>query len=80
MTTSTAFIAITIVVLALAATLAFLTGRQKAQNRLTPLAGLAFSCIIAGIIFGEDRYVGYGLMAVGVILAIADMFHRSQTR
>ncbi len=51
--------------------------RQK-QNKdtdskaLTPLTGLAFACIVAGIMFGDERWLGYGLMGVGVVLAVID--------
>jgi hypothetical protein len=51
---------------------------RKKQNKdtdskaLTPLAGLAFACITAGIVFGEERWLGYGLMGLGVVLAVID--------
>jgi hypothetical protein len=54
--------------------LAFVSSRDKRQNRLTPLAGLAFTFIIAGILFGENRILGYGLMGVGVLMAVIDIF------
>jgi hypothetical protein len=38
------------------------------------LAGLAWAFVLAGIIFGEDRLIGYGLMGVGVVLAVIDVF------
>ena len=46
-------------------------GKTKAQ--ITPLAGLAFAFIISGIIFGENRLLGYGLIGGGVVLAIIDI-------
>jgi hypothetical protein len=54
--------------------------RKKAENRITPLAGMAFAFILAGILFGEDRLVGYGLMGIGVVLAVADILNRSRTK
>jgi hypothetical protein len=54
--------------------LAFVSSRDKRQNRLTPLAGLAFTFIIAGILFGENRILGYGLMGIGVLMAVIDIF------
>ncbi len=80
MSASLTFIAIAIVVLAIVAVLAFWIGRDRAQNRLTPLAGLAFAFIVAGILFGDNRLVGYGLMGVGVILAVLDIFNRSRNK
>ena len=78
MDTSTAYIVISIAVLAIIAILVFILGKGERQNRLTPLAGLAFAFVIAGIVFGEDRLIGYGLMGVGVVLAIADIIVRSR--
>jgi len=39
---------------------------------LSQLAGLAFCLILAGMIFRENRFVGYGFMGAGVVLAITD--------
>lgn len=80
MITNQIFIVITIAVLAIVALLVFLLGGKKQQNRLTPLAGLAFAFVLAGILFGESRLIGYGLLGVGVILAIIDIVTRSKGR
>jgi uncharacterized membrane protein len=77
---STVFIVVSIVVLAGVAVLAFLMGKDRKENRLTPLASLAFGCVVAGLMFGEDRFIGYGLMAVGVVLAVVDMINRSRSK
>jgi len=76
MLTSQAYIAISIVVLAVIAVLVFLVAKKRQQNRLTPLAGVAFGFILAGIFFGDDRMIGYGLMGIGVILAVIDIVRR----
>ena len=73
---STAYIAVSIVVLAVVAILIFFVSKGERENRLTPLAGLAFGFVLAGILFGDDRLVGYGLMGVGVVLAIVDIVIR----
>ena len=52
------FIAISVVVLACIAVLAFFAGKRRNENRLTPLAGLAFGFVLAGILFGDDRLIG----------------------
>ena len=78
MNPSVAYIAISIAALAIVAILVFFASKGKRENRLTPLAGLAFGFILAGIIFGDDRLLGYGLLGVGVVLAIVDMFKRSR--
>jgi len=76
---SVAFIVISIAVLAVVAILVFIRGR-KAANRITPLASLALAFVLGGIFFGEDRLVGYGLMGIGVILAVADILNRSRSK
>jgi len=76
MLTSQAYIAISIVVLAVIAVLVFFVAKKRQQNRLTPLAGVAFGFILAGIFFGDDRMIGYGLMGIGVILAVIDIVRR----
>ncbi len=80
MTTSLTYVAISIVVLAVVAILVFLVQGKKAENRITPLAGLVFAFVVAGIIFGEDRLIGYGLMGIGIVLAVADIWNRSRSK
>jgi len=74
MNTQTAYIAIAIAALAIVAILVFVLGRNKQDNRLTPLAGLAFGFVTAGIVFNNDRFISYGLMGAGIILAVVDIF------
>ena len=78
MDASQVWVAVAIVVLALVAVLVFAVGRGQRRNRLTPLAGLAFACVVAGIVLGDDRLIGYGLIGAGVALAIADAIVRSR--
>ena len=70
------FILVSIVVLAVIALLVFFIRKNERHNRLSPLASLAFAFVLAGIFFGDNRLIGYGLMGVGVLLAVADMFNR----
>jgi hypothetical protein len=76
MNLSSIFIAIAIIALAVVACLVFVIGGRSNQRRLTPLAGLAFGFITAGIVFGEERAIGYGLMVIGLLLAVIDLFNR----
>lgn len=69
---SSMYITISIVVLAVIAVLVFLAKRDTGK-RLSPLAGLSFAFIVAGIVFGTNRLIGYGLVGVGVILAVIDI-------
>lgn len=80
MNTSQAYIAIAIASLAVVALFVFVIRRNRQENRLTPLASLAFGFVLAGILFGENRSIGYGLMAVGVILAMVDIFQSSRMK
>ena len=80
MNTSQIWIAVCIVVLAAIALLVFIVGKNKKENRLTPLASLAFGFVMAGIVFGDNRMIGYGLMGAGVILAVVDMYNRSRSK
>jgi len=76
MNSSPIYIAISIVVLAIIALLVFFVNKNKKDKKLTPLAGIAFGFILAGIVFGDDRLIGYSLIGVGVILAIIDIFKK----
>ena len=78
MNVSQGYIALSIVVLLVIAVLFVLAGRKRRESRLTPLSGLAFAFVVAGTVFGSDRLLGYGFMAVGVLLAVADMFISSR--
>ncbi len=72
MNTSLIYIIISIAALAFVVIL-FLAARRKGK-KLTPMVGLAWALILAGIIFSEDRLIGYGLMGAGVALAVIDLF------
>jgi hypothetical protein len=68
------------VVLAIIAILVFFVNKNKKGKKLSKLAGLSFAFIIAGIVFGDDRLVGYSLMGFGVILAIMDIIKKRTNR
>ena len=53
---------------------------KKIKRPLSPLAGLAFAFIIAGLVFGESRLIGYGLMGIGVILAVIDIVRKMKAK
>jgi len=80
MNISQIWIAVSIVVLAVIAFLVFFVSKNRKENKLTPLASLAFGFVLAGILFGNDRFIGYGLMGVGVLLAVVDIFNKSRKR
>jgi membrane-bound ClpP family serine protease len=80
MTMSRFYIAAVLVILAAIALMAFLTRNARQQRRLSTLAGMALVFVLAGLFFGENRLLGYGLIAIGVVLAIVDVFRRLPNR
>jgi hypothetical protein len=74
------YITISIVVLAVIALLFIVIGKSQKRYKLTPLAGIAFGFVLAGIIFGENRLVGYSLLGIGVILSVVDSFKRFKSK
>jgi hypothetical protein len=77
---NTTYIAISIVVLVVIAVLVYFTSRNRKEKSLSPLAGLAFGFIIAGLFFGQERWFGYGLLGIGVILAVVDILLKSRQK
>jgi hypothetical protein len=80
MNTSTIFIAVSIAVFLILAILYFFLNKNRRKTMLTPLSGLAFGFVLAGILFGGDRILGYTLMGVGLILAVTDIFVRRKSK
>jgi hypothetical protein len=72
------WIGIIIGALLILAMLAYATVKSGRPGRVTPLAALAFVLVLAGILFGQDHMVGYGLIAAGVILALLDIVKKSR--
>ena len=65
----TAYIVVTILVLAvIAVVFVFLVRRGPAH--LSLLTSAALVCVVAGIAFGETRWVGYTFIGSGVALAV----------
>ena len=67
------YIIIAIAVLIVIAAIVFFKRKGK-REKISTLAGIAFAFIIAGIVFSENEFFGYGLMGVGVVLAVVDIF------
>jgi amino acid transporter len=74
------YIAISIITLLIIAALVLFVKKNKKQKRLSTLAGLSFVFVIAGIVFGDDRLIGYGLIGVGIILAVVDIVMKSKKK
>ena len=75
MSTSQIYIALSITALAMLAVLVLVIKKGQ-PKKLTPLAGLAFGFVLSGILFSDDRLIGYGLMGIGVLLAVIDIFRQ----
>ena len=80
MNASQIYIAVSIVVLAIIAVLVFVVSKNRKAKSLTPLASLAFGFILAGSFFSDNRFIGYGLIGVGVILAVIDIYNKSKQK
>ena len=78
MNMSIVYIGIVVGALLILAMLAFATAKSGRPDRVTPLAALAFASVLAGILLGQERLLGYGLIAVGVILALIDIVKKSR--
>ena len=70
------YILIAVIIILATALLLFVIRRNSDVNRLSPIAGLAFAFIIAGIVFSGDQTLGYILMGIGLVLAVVDMIRR----
>jgi len=72
------YIAITLIVLAIVAIILVYRGKIKGQKRPSGLAFIALFLIITGILFGEDRLLGYSLTGAAIILAVIDIVIRQR--
>jgi hypothetical protein len=80
MNTSQIYLTLSIPVLLIITVRAFIVGRNSKEKVCSPLTGLASGFVLAGIVFGGDRLIGYALLGVGVVLAIVDMVRRLKER
>ncbi|MHC1721558.1 MAG: hypothetical protein AB9844_12930 [Clostridiaceae bacterium] len=59
--------------------LVFISKKERKINRLTPLASLAFGCVLAGMFFfRQNLYLGYGLLGIGIIFSIIDIVNKTK--
>jgi len=74
------FIPIVLATLMIIAILVFVINKHKGQNKFTPLAGLAFGFVLAGLFTGDDRFIGYSLLGIGITLAIIDIVRKLKSK
>jgi phosphatidylglycerophosphate synthase len=78
MTPQQAYIAAAIAVAGVVVVLVALrVGRRRKGKALTGLTGLALAFVLAGIAFGGNRLIGYGLLGIGVLLAVVDLVRKA---
>jgi uncharacterized membrane protein len=63
-------IAIAVGIIVVAVAIAFQTRKNKQAFQDDALLTLGITLAVLGIIFGDDRLVGYSLIGVGVLLSI----------
>ena len=73
METSQVYIAISIIVLVIVALFVAFRSGNGDRRKLTPLAGLAFGFVFAGLFCSDNRVVGYSLIGVGITLSVIDI-------
>jgi MFS superfamily sulfate permease-like transporter len=71
------YIIAAVVVLVAIAVILFVVYKNRKERKPSPLVALAFAFIIAGILFGNSRRIGYSLIGTGVLLAIIDIIIKS---
>lgn len=75
---SNIYIIIALVVMAVIVLLAIYTCEMRKQNKPSKIAIFAILLVISGIVFGDDRWIGYSLIGAGIILAIIDIIITSR--
>ncbi|MBG0787880.1 MAG: hypothetical protein H0S79_22560 [Anaerolineaceae bacterium] len=78
MPAGTIFMIISIVALVTIVAFVFLIKRSSERKRLSPLTGVAFAFIIAGMLFEDNRFMGYALLGVGIIISVVDIIIKAQ--
>ncbi len=66
------WIAISIIALVVIVVLLLIT-RGKQYRKPSNLAILGMSLVVLGIIFGDDRLIGYSFIGVGILLSVIDL-------
>lgn len=74
----TAYLIISAILALLVIAVAVVFFRGQRPNRISPLAAIALAFVVAGITFGNERWIGYTFIGVGIVLAIADAIGSSR--
>ena len=77
---STAYILATIAIFAAIVFILIRLGKLPQPEKLSNIAKVSFLLILMGIIFGENRILGYSLIGAGMILAIVDLIKKTKSK
>jgi len=72
------YILFAIVVLYIVAVVIFRFSKVKNVQKISPIGGLAFAFVLAGLLLGQNRLVAYTLLGMGVVLAVVDIIRRAR--
>jgi len=53
-----------------------LASYRRYETRLSRLGAVAFAFIVAGLFLSRQQSVGFGLLAIGLMLAVADIIRK----
>lgn len=73
-----AYILFAIVVLYIVGVVVLRFSKVKNVQKISPIGGLAFAFVLAGLLLGQNRWVAYTLLGIGVVLAIVDIVLRAR--
>ena len=80
MSTSQIYIVVFLAAAAVVALRVFFVLKNGHDSRPTFLAGLAATCVVTGIIFSDDGWIGYGVLGAGAVLGLIEAVGRTRTR
>lgn len=80
MEASQIYISIAILALLIIIIAVFLVRKNKKREKLTPLTIIALVFVLAGPFFGDNRLIAYGLIGIGLLLAVIDIIKKSRKK
>ncbi len=80
MITTSLVVYLAMIVVAAVALLLLIVKTSGKHRRLKPLSGLGFVMIVAGIALAGDPLLGYGLMAIGIIITVVSILKINKLR
>ena len=78
MEVSQIYILISILALLIIAIVLFFVRGKKTGKPVSTLGGLGLIFVLSGIIFSDNRLIGYILIGIGILLAIIDIIKKKR--